>query len=74
MLLRWEHLRRFYVLIITETVKDLMRRYRDKLLCDLVVKKYKLEERKIFHAQTIMELDEYYTRLVTVPLKEQFCV
>ncbi|GAB6032354.1 hypothetical protein CHUAL_010995 [Chamberlinius hualienensis] len=65
MLMKWENLRRLYFIIVTETVKDVIRRYREMLLCDSSLEIYKLEERKIFQSQTLIELDEYFTRRVS---------
>lgn len=63
LLLQWDHLRRFYLWVMTETMKGLLR-YHNILLGEEVKRKHQLDEKKIFASQTLMEFDELYSRRV----------
>lgn len=63
-LLNWQNFRRFYLYIMTESVKSIILKHRNILLSEEVKKKYNLNERDIISAATLPELDEAYTRRV----------
>ncbi|CAB3362916.1 Hypothetical predicted protein [Cloeon dipterum] len=63
-LLMWHNFRRFYLYFMTENMKSIILRHRKVLLSEDVRKKHKLNERDIFSAATLPELDEAYTRRV----------
>lgn len=63
-LLNWQNFRRFYLYIMTENMKNIIMKHRQILLGDDVKAKFGLNERKIFEANTLPELDEAYTRKV----------
>lgn len=63
-MLNWQNFRRFYLYIMTENVKNIIMKHRDVLLSDDVKQKFGLNERDIFAAATLPELDEAYTRRV----------
>jgi hypothetical protein len=61
-LLMWHNFRRFYLYAMTENMKSIVLRHRKVLLSEDMRKKHKLNERDIFSAATLPELDEAYTR------------
>lgn len=63
-LLSWQNFRRFYLYIMTENMKSIIMRHRQILLADEVKSRYALNERHIFEAATLPELDEAYTRRI----------
>ncbi|XP_034941848.1 abhydrolase domain-containing protein 2 [Chelonus insularis] len=63
-LLNWQNFRRFYLYIMTESVKNIILKHKNVLLSDDVKQKYNLNEREIISAATLPELDEAYTRRV----------
>ena len=63
-LLNWQNFRRFYLYIMSESVKNIILKHKNILLSDEVKQKYNLNERDIISAATLPELDEAYTRKV----------
>ncbi|XP_043288096.1 abhydrolase domain-containing protein 2 [Venturia canescens] len=63
-LLNWTNFRRFYLYIMTESVKNIILRHKDVLLSREVQQRFGLNERDIISAATLPELDEAYTRKV----------
>lgn len=63
-LLNWQNFRRFYLYVMTETVKSIIMRHRHILLNDETKSRCNLSERDIAAAGTLPELDEAYTRRV----------
>lgn len=63
-LLNWQNFRRFYLYVMTENVKNIIMKHRQVLLSDDVKQRCHLNERDIFAAATLPELDEAYTRRV----------
>ncbi|XP_011310910.1 abhydrolase domain-containing protein 2 [Fopius arisanus] len=63
-LLNWQNFRRFYLYIMTESVKNIILRHRQALLSESVKQKHGLKEKEILSAATLPELDEAYTRRI----------
>lgn len=63
-LLNWQNFRRFYLYIMTESVKNIILKHKQVLLSDEVKQRCMLNERDIVSAATLPELDEAYTRRV----------
>ncbi|KAI4472612.1 hypothetical protein M0802_016650 [Mischocyttarus mexicanus] len=63
-LLNWQNFRRFYLYVMTESVKNIILKHKNVLLSEEVKQKYSLNERDIISAATLPELDEAYTRRV----------
>ncbi|XP_015176335.1 PREDICTED: abhydrolase domain-containing protein 2 [Polistes dominula] len=63
-LLNWQNFRRFYLYVMTESVKNIILKHKHVLLSEEVKQKYSLNERDIISAATLPELDEAYTRKV----------
>lgn len=63
-LLNWQNFRRFYLYIMSESVKSIILKHKHVLLSEEVKQKYNLNERDIISAATLPELDEAYTRKV----------
>lgn len=63
-LLNWQNFRRFYLYVMTESVKNIILKHKYVLLSEEVKQKYSLNERDIISAATLPELDEAYTRRV----------
>lgn len=63
-LLNWENFRRLYLYVMTENVKQIIRKHRHVLLSDDVKKKYDIKESDISYALTLPALDEVYTRKI----------
>ncbi|XP_069687696.1 abhydrolase domain-containing protein 2 isoform X1 [Periplaneta americana] len=63
-LLNWQNFRRFYLYVMTESMKSIILRHRHILLHDDVKRRYNLKEREIIAAATLPELDDAYTRKV----------
>ncbi|XP_047361190.1 abhydrolase domain-containing protein 2 isoform X2 [Vespa velutina] len=63
-LLNWQNFRRFYLYVMTESVKNIILKHKHVLLSEEVKQKYSLNERDIISAATLPELDEAYTRRV----------
>ncbi|KAL7298126.1 abhydrolase domain-containing protein 2 [Trichogramma pretiosum] len=63
-LLNWTNFRRFYLYIMTESVRNIILRHKNVLLSEDVKKKHNLNEKEIVSAATLPELDEAYTRKV----------
>lgn len=65
MLLNWQNFRRFYLYVMTETMRNLILRHKTVLLSEDVKQKCNLNEHDIISAATLPELDEAYTRRVS---------
>ncbi|XP_046747387.1 abhydrolase domain-containing protein 2 [Diprion similis] len=63
-LLNWQNFRRFYLYVMTESVKNIILRHKHVLLADSVKQRHGLNERDIISAATLPELDEAYTRKI----------
>lgn len=63
-LLNWQNFRRFYLYVMTESMKAIILRHRHMLLNEETKQRYKLNEHEIISAATLPELDEAYTRRV----------
>lgn len=63
-LLSWQNFRRFYLYVMTENMKSIIMRHKQTLLSDEAKTRHNLNERQIFEAATLPELDEAYTRRV----------
>lgn len=64
-LLNWQNFRRFYLYVMTESMKNLILKHKHILLSEDVKKRCNLNERDIISAATLPELDEAYTRRVS---------
>ncbi|KAK1121032.1 Abhydrolase domain-containing protein 2 [Melipona bicolor] len=63
-LLNWQNFRRFYLYIMTESVKNIIIKHKTILLSEEVKQRCNLNEWDIVSAATLPELDEAYTRKV----------
>ncbi|OXU18709.1 hypothetical protein TSAR_001963, partial [Trichomalopsis sarcophagae] len=63
-LLNWTNFRRFYLYVMTESVKNIILRHKNVLLSEEVKQRHNLNEKDIVSAATLPELDEAYTRRV----------
>lgn len=63
-LLSWQNFRRFYLYVMTENMKGIIMRHKQTLLSEEAKLRHNLNERQIFEAATLPELDEAYTRRV----------
>ncbi|XP_066599278.1 abhydrolase domain-containing protein 2 [Prorops nasuta] len=63
-LLNWQNFRRFYLYVMTESVKNIILKHKNILLSDEIKQKCELNEKDIISAATLPELDEAYTRRV----------
>ncbi|XP_076169148.1 abhydrolase domain-containing protein 2 isoform X2 [Ptiloglossa arizonensis] len=63
-LLNWQNFRRFYLYIMSESVKNLILQHKSILLSEEIKQRHNLNERDIISAATLPELDEAYTRKV----------
>ncbi|XP_015433618.1 PREDICTED: abhydrolase domain-containing protein 2 [Dufourea novaeangliae] len=63
-LLNWQNFRRFYLYIMSESVKNIILKHKNMLLSEEVKQRHNLNERDIISAATLPELDEAYTRKV----------
>jgi abhydrolase domain-containing protein 2 len=61
-LLNWQNFRRFYLYVMTESMKSIILKHRHVLLHDDVKRRCNLNEREIIAAATLPELDDAYTR------------
>jgi abhydrolase domain-containing protein 2 len=64
-LLRWEGFRRLYLFVMTENMRSILRRWQRQLFTEEVKREYDINERAIWSAATLVELDEAYTRKIT---------
>lgn len=64
-MLNWQNFRRFYLYVMTESVKNIILKHKNVLLADEVKQKHGLNEKDIVSAATLPELDEAYTRRVS---------
>lgn len=64
-LLGWEGFRRFYFFIMTENMRTILRTYQKQLFTEEVKQKYEINERAIWSAASLVELDEAYTRRIS---------
>jgi len=65
-LLNWQNFRRFYLYVMTESMKNLILKHKNMLLSEDVKQRCNLNERDIISAATLPELDEAYTRRVSL--------
>nr|CAD7257836.1 unnamed protein product [Timema shepardi] len=63
-LLNWQNFRRFYLYVMTESMKTIILKHRHVLLSEEVKRRFNLNEREIIAAATLPELDDAYTRKV----------
>lgn len=63
-LLGWEGFRRFYFYVMTENIRAILRRYKKELFTEEVKQRFDINERNIWSAATLVELDEEYTRRI----------
>lgn len=63
-LLNWQNFRRFYLYIMTESVKNIILKHKNILLSEEIKQRCNLNEWDIISAATLPELDEAYTRKV----------
>ncbi|XP_043465605.1 abhydrolase domain-containing protein 2 [Leptopilina heterotoma] len=63
-LLNWQNFRRFYLYVMTESVKNIILKHKHVLLSEDVKQRHGLIEKDIVSAATLPELDEAYTRKV----------
>lgn len=63
-LLGWEGFRRFYFFVMTENMRSIMFRWQKQLFTDEIKQRYDINERAIWSAATLVELDEAYTRKI----------
>ena len=61
-LIRWEHMRRGYLWAMTQHQKSLLRSHGDILLSPEILAKHNLDLDAIFQSQTLLDLDEAYSR------------
>lgn len=61
-LLNWQNFRRFYLYVMTESMKSIILRHHHVLLHEDVKQHCNLNEREIIAAATLPELDDAYTR------------
>jgi len=64
-LLGWEGLRRVYFYIMTENIRSIIRRWQKQLFPEEVKQRYDINERAIWSAATLCELDDAYTRRIS---------
>jgi len=64
LLLEWKGFRRLYIYAMTENMKAIIRRWTSALFNDDVKRKLGVNERQVFNAGTLQELDDIYTRKV----------
>lgn len=62
--MNWQNFRRFYLYVMTENVKTIIRKHRHVLLSDAIKKKHHINEFDISTAATLPDLDEAYTRRI----------
>lgn len=63
-LLQWQNFRRFYLYVMTENMKRTIAHHRSILLSDDIKHRGQINEREVFSAATLPELDDAYTRRV----------
>lgn len=61
-LLHWQNFRRLYLYALTEAIKALILKHRNKLLAEDIKEQYSINEKDIISAATLPELDDAYTR------------
>ena len=62
MLLDWEGFRRLYLFVMTENMRTILRRWQKELFPDSVKRDKGINERAVWAAATLIELDEEYNR------------
>lgn len=62
--MKWENFRRLYLYVMTENVKQIIRKHKHVLLSEDVKKKYDISESEVQYALTLPDLDEVYTRKI----------
>ena len=68
-LLGWEGLRRVYFFIMGENMRAIIQRWQKQLFTDEVKQRHDINERAIWSAATLCEVDEIYTRRIAVRTK-----
>jgi len=63
-LLGWEGLRRVYFFIMGENMRAIIQRWQKQLFTDEVKQRHDINERAIWSAATLCEVDEIYTRRI----------
>jgi len=63
-LLGWSNLGRIYLFSMTENMRGVIVRNKDVLLTEEVCRKHNVDEKKVYTAATLPDLDEHYTRRV----------
>lgn len=63
-LLGWENLRRFYLFVMTENMRSILFRWQKQLFTEEIKQRHDINERNIWSAATLVELDEAYTRKI----------
>lgn len=58
----WEGFRRLYLFAMTENIRGILRRWQKQLFTDQIKQEYDINERSVWSAATIVEVDEAYTR------------
>lgn len=61
-LLMWEGFRRLYLFVMTENMRAIIRRWQKQLFTDQIKHDYDINDRQVWSAATLVELDEAYTR------------
>ena len=64
-MLGWEGFRRFYFFIMTENMRTILRRWQKQLFTEEIKQKFDINERAIWSAASLVELDEAYTRRIS---------
>jgi len=62
MLLDWEGFRRLYLFVMTENMRTLLRRWQKELFPENLKKEKGINERSVWAAATLIEMDEAYNR------------
>jgi len=58
----WEGFRRLYQFAMTENMRAILRRCQKQLFTDKIKQEFDINERSVWSAATIVEVDEAYTR------------
>ena len=64
LLLQWENFRRFYFFAMTENMRAILRRWQKQLFVEELKREKKINEREVWSAATLVEIDEAYTRKI----------
>jgi hypothetical protein len=58
----WEGFRRLYLFAMTENMRGILRRWQKQLFTDQIKRDFDINERSVWSAATMVEVDEAYTR------------